>query len=147
MRSVLIAVAFIGCALPAFAQTPDLEDKRFTFHKVDDGFLRLDGRSGAVSLCRRPESGWVCGAVPDERAALESEIARLANENATLKRTLLDRGGALPGLPPRPPADVGVSKTVPSDAGVDRVMAFMEKLWLRMRDMIANVRRDFANKS
>ena len=100
-----------------------------------------------MSLCRRPESGWVCGAVPDERAALENEIARLANENATLKRTLLDRGEALPGLPPRPPADVGVSKTVPSDTEVDRVMVFMEKLWLRMRDMIANVRRDFANKS
>ena len=92
MRSVLIAVAFIGCAVPAFAQTPDLEDKRFTFHKVDDGFLRLDGRTGAVSLCRRPESGWVCGAVPDERAALENEIARLANENASRGHCLIAAG-------------------------------------------------------
>lgn len=146
MRSALITMAFVACAVPAFAQTADPDDKRFTLYKVAEGFLRLDGRTGAVSLCMRPESGWACTAVPDERSALENEIARLANENATLKKTVLGRGEPLPGLPPRPPADVGVNK-LPSDAEVDRVMAFMGKLYRRMLDMIANVQRDFVNKS
>ena len=147
MRSLLIAIAVTICAVPAFAQSVDPDDKRFTFHKVDDGFLRLDGRTGAVSLCTRPEGGWACRTVPDERSALEGEIARLAKDNAELKTALLDRGQALPGLPPRPPADVGIDKTLPSDAEVNRVMGFMEKLWRRMLDMIANVQRDYANKS
>ena len=35
--------------------------------------------------------------VPDERSALETEIARLQGENATLKKELLARGLPLPG--------------------------------------------------
>jgi hypothetical protein len=111
MRVMIVAFALGICALPAAAQSPDPDDKRFTLHKVEDGYLRLDGRNGAVSLCTRPDSGWVCRAVPDERSALESEIGRIAAENAELKRTLLDRGASLPGLPPRPPADVGVGSS------------------------------------
>jgi hypothetical protein len=147
MQFAPIAILIAICAVPALADPADPDDKRFSFHKIDDGFLRLDGRTGAVSLCTRPESGWACRAVPDERSALESEIARVAGENAALKSALLERGGRLLGLPPRPPADVGVDKSVPSDAEIDRVMTFMESLWRRMLDMIANVQREFANKS
>jgi len=147
MRSWLIAIAITTCAMPALAQSADPDDKRFTFHKVEDGFLRLDGRTGAVSLCTRPEGGWTCRTVPDERSALEGEIARLAQDNAALKAALLDRGQTLPGLPPRPPADVGVDKTLPSDAEVNRMMAFVEKLWRRMLDTITTLQRDYANKS
>jgi hypothetical protein len=49
--------------------------------------LRLDTRSGQVSHCSRSDGGWVCKVVPDERSALETEIARLQSENATLKRS------------------------------------------------------------
>jgi hypothetical protein len=139
---MIIAFALGICAIPAAAQSQDADDKRFTMHKVDDGYLRLDGRTGSVSLCTRPDSGWVCRTVPDERSALESEIGRLASENAELKRTLLDRGMSLPGLPPRPPADVGVG----SDSDVDRVVALAERLWRRTLDAIGNLKRDLADK-
>jgi hypothetical protein len=146
MRVVIVAFALGICALPTAAQSPDPDDKRFTLHKVDDGYLRLDGRSGAVSLCTRPDSGWVCRAVPDERSALESEIGRLAAENAELKRTLLDRGASLPGLPPRPPADVGVGSAAPTGSDVDRVVALAERLWRRTLDLVGNIKRELADK-
>jgi hypothetical protein len=146
MRVMIVAFAFGIWALPAAAQSPEADDKRFSLHKVDDGYLRLDGRTGAVSLCTRPESGWACRAVPDERSALESEIGRLAAENAELKRTMLDRGMSLPGLPPRPPADVGVGSTAPTDSDIDRVVAFAERLWRRTLDVIGNLKRDLADK-
>ena len=146
MRVMIIAFAVGLWAIPAAAQSPDADDKRFTLHKVDDGYLRLDGRSGAVSLCTRPDSGWVCRAMPDERSALENEIGRLAAENAELKRTLLDRGMSLPGLPPRPPADVGVGSAAPTESDVDRVVALAERLWRRTLDVIGNVKRDLADK-
>jgi hypothetical protein len=146
MRVMIVAFALGICALPAAAQSPDPDDKRFTLHKVDDGYLRLDGRSGAVSLCTRPDSGWVCRAVPDERSALESEIGRLAAENAELKRTLLDRGASLPGLPPRPPADVGVGSAAPTESDVDRVVALAGRLWRRTLDVVGNIKRELADK-
>src|SRR5438034_10928158 len=74
---VIVALAFALIAqvqMQAKAQNaPDSADGRFTFHRADDGFLRLDGRSGQVSLCQRRSAGWECQAVPDERAALEGE--------------------------------------------------------------------------
>ena len=132
--------------VPAFAQTLDLEDKRFTFHKVDDGFLRLDGRTGAVSLlCRRPRErmGLRRGA-GQERRRSKIECAPGQNENANLKRRghyWITRQGVawLTAAPARgrwPEQDRAERRR-----GQPRVMAFMEKLWLRMRDMIANVRR------
>ena len=146
MRVMIIAFAVGLWAIPAAAQSRDADDKRFTLHKVDDGYLRLDGRSGAVSLCTRPDSGWVCRAMPDERSALENEIGRLAAENAELKRTLLDRGMSLPGLPPRPPADVGVGSAAPTESDVDRVVALAERLWRRTLDVIGNLKHDLADK-
>ncbi len=67
---------------------------RYSFNRVDDGFLRLDTVTGQVASCSRHSAGWVCQAVPEERAALEKEIARLQdqvtgpqNEVAALRET------------------------------------------------------------
>ena len=45
---------------------------------------------------RLAATGWSCKMVPDERAALESEIGRLQRDNAELKKSLLARGLELP---------------------------------------------------
>ena len=78
----------------ASAQTarPDSENGRYSFYPVADGVLRLDTRTGQISQCSRSDAGWACKVVPDERSALETEIARLQGENATLKKQLLARG-------------------------------------------------------
>ena len=57
--------------------TPDSENGRYSFNPVADGVLRLDTRTGQVSQCSRGDVGWACKVVPDERSALETEIARL----------------------------------------------------------------------
>jgi hypothetical protein len=49
--------------------------------------------------CSRNDAGWACKVVPHERSALETEIARLQGENATLKKELLARGLRIPQGP------------------------------------------------
>ena len=86
-------------AASAQTATPDSESGRYSFKPIDDVVLRLDTRTGQVSQCSRSDAGWTCKAVPDERSALETEIARLQGENGTLKKELLARGLPVPGVP------------------------------------------------
>jgi hypothetical protein len=93
--------------------------------------------------------------VPDERVALESEIARLQRDNAALKKSLLSRGIELPAgvvaeaptAGPVPPANVPdpSAKTepkMPSDAELVRAFAFMKRVWRRLVDMMNDMQRD-----
>ena len=103
-----MAVIIAGCCVTAPVwgdeAAPETEGGRYSFSKVADGFVRLDMQSGEVSLCSRRAVGWTCQAVPEDRAVLENEIARLRRENAVLKKEILSRGLPLPaGTLPEPP--------------------------------------------
>src|SRR5262249_17223781 len=102
---IVAAMQFVG-SLAAWAQTTAPEDgPRYTLHPPHPGYLRLDGRTGQVSVCTQRPPGWACQPVPDERAALEAEIARLQAENAAVKKELVAHNLPLPGtVKPEPPA-------------------------------------------
>src|SRR6476619_3477618 len=72
------AVFFFGGAGAVLAQSmPNTENGRYALSPIADGVLRLDTRTGAVSTCNISGTGWACYAVPDERAAMDTEIGRL----------------------------------------------------------------------
>jgi hypothetical protein len=146
-------MVFTLCVVPAFAARaqntpPDTEESRYVFNRVQDGFVRLDTKTGQVSLCSR-RTVWTCDVVADERVALDNEIARLQAENAMLKKELLARGLDLPGgvKPPPPEARGGDQEfKLPSNAEFERMMAFLEKTWRRLVEMMNNFQRDILKK-
>jgi len=166
---MIAAVLFLGLAAgtaPATAQSAAEGDNgRFAFKEVPDGLLRLDSRTGQVSLCSRV-SEWACRTLADDRAALESEIGRLLDENAALRKELAARANPPPSAVPAPaaPTPPNVAAPVnpqvtpnpqaapkhsdrdfnlPSDRDVDRMMTFLEKMWRRLLDMAQRAQRDF----
>src|SRR5215813_4410408 len=157
--AAMLAATVSLTASVARAQDPESNDPRYQFNKLDDGYVRLDLKTGQVALCSRRTVGWSCLAVPDDRAAFDSEIARLQGENAALKKALLDRGLPLPGgVRPDPQATPPASAAppvarndnpdlkLPSDAEIDRMMAVVEKIWRRLADMVMNVQKDMMKK-
>jgi hypothetical protein len=131
-RCVLVVGAvFCALAAPARAQDggplvpvpapSDAADAngRFTMTPVADGFLRLDTRTGQVSLCTTSGGQPQCRAGADERAALEAEIDRLAKENARLKAD----------APPPPKSE---SAQEDEDRRFDRALDKAERFMRRM---------------
>src|SRR3954467_14371153 len=93
-----VVMSCAGVVEPASAQPkPDSQNGHYALSAVADGVIRLDTRTGDVSTCTNTAIGWVCYAVPDERAALDAEIGRLQAENDKLKAELATREPTVAG--------------------------------------------------
>src|SRR5712672_1972467 len=157
-----VLIVCLGGFGPATAQSvPELENGRYALAPVADGVIRLDTRTGAVSTCNNNGMGWACYAVPDERAALDTEIGRLQAENEKLKAQLAAGEPTITGKidEPMPKTDslkkaepkVGDSPRkleipLPSDRDMDRMMAFLEQAWRRLVEMANRMQKDVSGK-
>lgn len=100
---------------------------RYTMTPAPNGFLRLDTRSGAVSLCTLNNGNVRCQSSADERAALEAEIARLSRKNAMLEKKLAQSGK---------PITKRLRDALPTDAEMDKALSIAEKIFRRMMRVI-----------
>jgi hypothetical protein len=150
--AVIAASVLASTAALAEESTPMPSDEaRYSFHKVADGFLRLNRETGEVALCSRQPVGWACLVAPEDRAVLESEIARLRRENAALKDDLLSHGLSLPPdatkEPPEPGGGESVTLRLPDSADFDRVMHLVSQLWHHLVEVIANAQNQVLHRS
>ena len=104
---------------PAAAEAPASAD-RFSMTPANGGFLRLDKQTGVVSFCTVEAGQSVCRAGPDERAALETEVAALKRENAELKA-----GRQLSQNP-------SGASSLPKEEEFERALSFAERFIRRM---------------
>ncbi|MBS0248029.1 MAG: hypothetical protein JSR61_15545 [Proteobacteria bacterium] len=135
---------------------------RFSFTKVEGGVLRLDSATGHMSFCSPHTVGWACAVVPEDRAALDAEIARLQSELAKLKDEIVK------AEPPRPPADIpppqsedkGQAKDqgqtqgqndamlrFPSRDEMEHARAALERAWRRLVETISEFQKDLTKKN
>jgi hypothetical protein len=122
---------------------------RFGFNRVEGGLLRLDSQTGEVAFCSARTAGWTCETAAEDRAALETEIGRLQDEIAGLKRELVNLREP---PPPRPPADLAPPMEKPDDAAklrqdLERARVAFENAWQRLVDMLVNFQKDVMRKS
>jgi hypothetical protein len=138
MKHAAIFLALACLTSPALAQTdtskltPDRENGRYTMSPVEGGVMRLDTRTGQVSLCRQKPDAWACEALADDRAAYEKEIGRLQDKVAKLEVEL--GRGKQEGL------------KLPSDAEVDSAMKFFENILRRFKAIIQNMQSEDTGK-
>jgi hypothetical protein len=160
-RSILaipaLALSIAGASAASPQAMPDTENGRYALSSTPDGVLRLDTRTGAVSTCSNSGAGWACYAVPDERAALDTEIGRLQADNERLRRELAAREPVVTGKidDPMPKSDSlkksepkiaegerKIEIPLPSDRDMDRMMSFLERAWRRLIEMANRVQKD-----
>jgi hypothetical protein len=159
MRNSTLALAvLLACAAstaPAQDGAPPNVPSRYSFNRVDDGFLRLDNQTGQIAFCSPHAVGWACQAVPEDRAALEKEIARLQGEVASLKSEIAALREPPPTAdltPPRPSADLTPPTTEKSEDAtklredLERARVAFEHAWRRLVEMILNFQKDMMRK-
>jgi hypothetical protein len=168
LRLVVLAFCLAGTGPALAGAAPDAENGRYALSPTGDGVLRLDTRTGAISTCNNSGAGWACYAVPDERAAMDTEIGRLQADivrlqadNERFKAQLAEREPTVPGKIEEPlPKSDSLKKSepkvtegerkieipLPSDHDMDRMMSFLERAWRRLIEMANRVQRDVTGK-
>src|SRR5882762_1866183 len=143
LKRIVLAFCLAGTGPALAGAAPDTENGRYALSPTGDGVLRLDTRTGAISTCNNSGAGWACYAVPDERAAMDTEIGRLQADNEKLKAQLAAREPTITGKidepmpktdslkPPKADAERKIEIPLPSDRDMDRVMSFLEQAWRR----------------
>ena len=140
------------------AIVPSNPPSRFAFNRVDGGFLRLDNQTGKIAYCSPQPIGWACQAVPEDRDAMEKEIARLQDEVASLKSELAALREPPPPrppadlTPPQPPADLKPPQPDKSEdttklrEDLARARAAFESAWRRLVEIIVQLQKDMMRR-
>ncbi|AYC99526.1 hypothetical protein [Neorhizobium sp. NCHU2750] len=100
-------------------------EPRFTMQCTDQGIVRLDTETGAITTCREESGELACRMAPDERAAYDKELDLLQKRVTALEERLSQT-----------PPD-RLQNQLPSDAEVDRSLSIMERF---MRSFMGIVR-------
>ena len=116
-------VAQAETANPTPPESGESADVRCAMTPVAEGFLRLDTRTGQVSLCTLNAGQAQCRASADERAAFEAEIDRLSKENAVLKAQT-----------PQAPKEAQDDEDRRFDRALDRAERFMRRMMQIFRE-------------
>ncbi|MBX9821766.1 MAG: hypothetical protein K2Y19_14115 [Afipia birgiae] len=138
---------------------PDTENGRYTLSPVTDGFLRLDTRNGVMSICTN-KSGWICRLVPDERAALDTEIGRLQTDNKNLREQLAQRD-TVTGKTDAPLAKEDSKKSAQASPDSkaspgrielqlppehEKLLALIDRVWDRLIEMAVRLQKRLSEK-
>lgn len=130
------AISLVALAAPAvFAQS---DSTRYTMAPTDDGFVRLDTVTGAMSLCSKDDAGWSCKPMANGEKNSQSEIDKLKSENAGLRAELqrledefIDGKQGLNGAP-KP------EFKLPSEEEVDQAVDYLEGMIKKFRERFEN---------
>ncbi|MGZ9723034.1 hypothetical protein [Rhizobium miluonense] len=108
LAAMLVPAAFL-LSIPALAAEPDTA--RFQLERSGDHFVRLDRKTGAMSVCQDQGGNLVCRMAADERSAYDDELDRLSDRVTKLEKTVASNKGS----------------SLPDDAEIDRTLGIMQK--------------------
>lgn len=128
---IVAAAAIVSLAGTAGIRAEDAEG-RYALEKTADGFVRMDRRTGEMSICTERAGQLVCRLAADERSALQDEIARLQGSITRIE----DRLAALEGAGGLPKVEMF------SEEEFDKTMGYVERFLRRFMDMA----REFGGK-
>lgn len=147
MRMLALVLTVIVITLLAPPVAYSAESGLYTMTPAGSAVIRLNTRTGAVSLCHSNDESWICEAMPDEHIDLQRETARLKEENETLRAEIIRLEKAV-GRTRRQMSEKKQDhmRLAPSEETVDEMMAVLEKMVRRFQDMVDSLEKPTPQK-
>ena len=123
MRSLLLSLSL----LPSLALAQDAQSQRFQLERTENGLVRLDRQTGAMSLCQDSNGTLSCRMAADERAAYEQELDLLEKRVTALEEQL---------------KEASPSRDLPGEAEIEQSLSIMERFMRRFMEII----QEFTNE-
>ena len=105
------------------------QEDRYAIERTEDGYVRLDTRTGQMSICSEQSGQLVCRMAVDEREALHDDLDALQERLAAVE----DRLAALEGVP---------AAGLPSQDEFEQSLGYMERFFRRFMDMVNEIERN-----
>ncbi len=119
-RTRTLVIALAAGSLWSFA-APAQETTTYTLEKTDDGYVRMNNKTGEMSICQEKAGQLICKLAAEERTAYEEDIADLKTRVTKLEETVASMGK----IPPV------VRDALPSDEEFEKGLSYMEKFMRR----------------
>ena len=135
MRQIALAFTFllVSLVVGAFAAEPD----RYRLEKSPNGYVRMDTRTGQMSICEEKWGELVCRIAADERTAVQDEIERLQSEVEALNHRLADVK-ALEERVAKLESSLAarIEQSLPTEEDFNRTMGYMERFFRSFMEIV-----------
>ena len=135
MRQIALVVPML--LLPALAGAQTDEPSRYRLERTPEGYVRMDTRTGEMSICRENSGELVCKAAVNESPASQGEVDRLRAEMKALE----DRLAGLKALEERVvklenSLAARLENSLPTEEDFNKTMGYMERFFRKFMEIV-----------
>lgn len=128
-RPVIRSLAAVALVAPVLAASGAVaqETGRYRLEQTETGYVRLDTKTGAISVCTEQSQGqMICKMATEDREAYENDLADLQDRVKVLEDRLaaIDQKGS-----------GNKASGLPSEQEFERSMSYMERFMRRFMDI------------
>lgn len=129
----LLIPAILAPFVVATAYGEDAKPDRYRLEKTDNGFVRMDTQTGAMSLCEERSAQLVCRMAADERSAFQDEIDRLQTSVNGLNERVARLENSLAAR---------LESSLPSEEDFNKTMGYMERFMRSFMGIVKDMQKD-----
>ncbi|MCG7508893.1 hypothetical protein [Mesorhizobium retamae] len=127
---LIVPAALAGLlAAPAFAE----DANRYKLEKTNDGYVRMDTQTGAMSICSERDGQLVCRVAADERTAFQDEVDRLQGTIKALDERVTKLENSLTAR---------LESKLPTEEEFNKTMGYMERFLRGFMGIVKDMEKD-----